>query len=1244
MVSRERVVILHAMGARDTAQLERALLEDPDVAELVVQQLGGDDARATAFAVPSPGADLPTMRRRLSAHGAELGVRVFPVLVSRLARTSSGSVDAASLADLPAVDERMLRRWKDELQLALGTTDVTVQLEPVADGNPRPPGRTSVPSRPSGGNARRTPPAQATGPPLLLPPELPRSLPDALIAAARAHPTHGVIAYDADDAATAVSYPTLLRTSLRVARGLMDAGIARGDVVLVVCPRLCDCFSALWGSLCAGARPMMLAGPPAWDRRSPAFDKLHAVWTACGEPLMATGGDAVNGLRNVGRLYGGRTPRLFDVSADASDRALDAPLEGGDIALLQLSSGTTGRAKPILLTHRGLLASAVDYCAASGLDPDDRTVNWLPLDHSASLLLMHVFAVVAGATNVHVPTLRTLAKPLHWLDLLERHDAQHSWAPNFAYRLVADALDEAPSARWQLDGLKSLVNGGEPCTLPIVERFLRSSAPLGVRPEHVLFAWGMAETTTAITYKRFGPDAVRPSPAGGIPLLSMGPPCAGAELKVVDEDGRLKHEGEAGRLLVRSERNTPGYLVDGAVQPAAGADGWLDTGDLAVLEDGEIAIAGRLKDVIIVNGVNLLAHEVEHAAGDAPGVEAGSVAAVAVPDAASGTEALAVLYVASSGAPQEQTEAEIMQAVSSVTGIVPRIVRQIAVHDLLRTSTGKIQRAALRERLLAGELGADGVPLARPEARPLEQLVVTLPAEAAAMQLPQLLDGYGRPSAAHVVVRTTDGPSQGPAVAVRRAPPSMDVGVDEHRAVSALSGHSARSAAAPATASSTARPARDRGVAIVGMACRLPGASTPNAYWELLRSGRTAVRRIPDEELLAAGVAPEIVSDPDFVPVGGPLEGADCFAPEDFGMTVREAMLTSPQQRLLLEVARELLVVSGHETFESTAGIGVFAGTGMHLSPLNTYLLTQLGGQVDRRDPVGSFQLVIGNEPDFAATRIAYRLGLTGPALTVQTACSTALSAVHVACRALLAGDCDVAIAGAGAIHVPQPNGHMYRKGSIFSPSGVCRPFDARADGTVLGNGVAAILLKPLDDARMDGDSIHAVIRGSGINNDGATKVGYAAPSAAGQTLAIRRALASAGASPESIAYVQAHGTGTIKGDPIEVQALTRAFGGRARRGGGCLLGSVKPVVGHLDTCAGFAGLMAAVLALQHREAPPQVNFEEPNPELRLEEGPFRIAIRPEPLEPAPGEPLRASVTALGIGGTNVHTVLEAVE
>ncbi len=431
----------------------------------------------------------------------------------------------------------------------------------------------------------------------------------------------------------------------------------------------------------------------------------------------------------------------------------------------------------------------------------------------------------------------------------------------------------------------------------------------------------------------------------------------------------------------------------------------------------------------------------------------------------------------------------------------------------------------------------------------------------------------------------------------------------------------------------------DGAVAIVGSALRFPQARSSRDYWALLHEGRVALRRFAPDELVRAGVPEARLADPQFVPVTGALDDVDRFAPEAFGIAPREALLMSPQQRLLLEIVHELLAVCGYEA-SSEVAIGVFAGVGIGLLPYDTYLHNQLLGRVDLDEPLTASAVARGNGADYSATRIAYHLGLTGPAVSVQTACSTSLVAVHLARQALLAGDCELAIAAAGAIHVPQVNGYLHRKGGVMSASGSCRAFDARADGTVVGNGVAAVLLKRLAAARADGDRVQAVIRGSAINNDGASKRGFHAPSANGQSAAIRRALASAGVRADTISYVQAHGTGTFKGDPVEFAGLVDAFRPSCERRGGCLLGSVKSNVGHLNACAGLAGLIAATLALQHREAPPQAAYDAPNPQLGIQDSPFRIAREPEPL--VGPSPLRASVSALGVGGTNAHVVLEA--
>ncbi|MEV6328795.1 beta-ketoacyl synthase N-terminal-like domain-containing protein [Streptomyces sp. NPDC051909] len=424
-----------------------------------------------------------------------------------------------------------------------------------------------------------------------------------------------------------------------------------------------------------------------------------------------------------------------------------------------------------------------------------------------------------------------------------------------------------------------------------------------------------------------------------------------------------------------------------------------------------------------------------------------------------------------------------------------------------------------------------------------------------------------------------------------------------------------------------------RSIAVIGLAGRFPGAAGAAELWDNLVAGRESLTRLTDERLAAAGVPLADRSSPDYVPVRGLLDGVELFDSELFGYSAREAELTDPQQRLLLECAWEALEDAGHGGFDGRGG--VFAGTGV-----NGYLLRHVLSGPRGQDPSELLQVVIGNEKDHAATRIAYKLGLSGPALTVQTACSTSLVAVHLAAQSLLNGECDLALAGGASVQLPQESGYLHTRHGILSPDGHCRPFDRDAHGTVVGSGVGLVVLKRLDEALADGDRVHAVILGSAINNDGARKIGYTAPSTAGQTEVVRAALRTARVDPATIGYVEAHGTGTELGDGIEVAALTEAYRDSTAESGYCALGSVKANVGHLDAAAGVTGLIKAVLAVREGVIPPSINCAQPNPQIDWEDSPFFVntALRPWP---AGSTPRRAGVSAFGVGGTNAHVVLE---
>ena len=423
-------------------------------------------------------------------------------------------------------------------------------------------------------------------------------------------------------------------------------------------------------------------------------------------------------------------------------------------------------------------------------------------------------------------------------------------------------------------------------------------------------------------------------------------------------------------------------------------------------------------------------------------------------------------------------------------------------------------------------------------------------------------------------------------------------------------------------------------IAVVGMSCNFPGASSCEQYWQNLQNGVESTTRFTREELLAAGVPESLVDDPRYVPVNGVIKDVELFDADYFGLTPKEASLTDPQHRIFLECAHQALENAGYDSNRYAGEIAVYAGTGP-----SSYLLQNLFKNPDLKNS-SDFQLFVGNTQDFLSTRVGYKLNLTGPCITVGTACSTSLVAIHMACQALLDFQSDMALVGGVSLQLPQTRGYLYEEGGILSPDGSCRAFDQAAAGTVNGNGAGVVLLKRYEDAIADGDNIRAIVRGSAINNDGAAKVGFTAPSVDGQIKVIAEALQSAGLEADDIDYIETHGTATALGDSIEIKALKSVFETQSSRTNFCALGSVKTNFGHLDAAAGIAGFIKTVLALEHQQIPASLHFDVANPHLKLDQSPFYVnaALRPWESE----EKARfAGISSFGIGGTNAHVILQ---
>ncbi|WP_161974667.1 non-ribosomal peptide synthetase/type I polyketide synthase [Piscinibacter terrae] len=426
-------------------------------------------------------------------------------------------------------------------------------------------------------------------------------------------------------------------------------------------------------------------------------------------------------------------------------------------------------------------------------------------------------------------------------------------------------------------------------------------------------------------------------------------------------------------------------------------------------------------------------------------------------------------------------------------------------------------------------------------------------------------------------------------------------------------------------------------IAVIGMSCRMAGASSVDEFWANLAAGRESIRDLGDAQLREAGISPEAASHERYVRRASSLDGVEMFDARFFDFTPREATITAPSQRMLLMCAHEAFEDAGYDPRNCNPNVGVFAGVNRcddWQKRLYELADTESG------EFAKMLQLYIANDLDYAATRISYKFDLKGPSFNVSTACSTSLVAIHQACRALLSYECDMALAGGASVVLPQDAGYIHEPGGIQSHDGRCRAFDASSDGTIFGNGAGVVLLKRLDEAIADRDNIHAVIRGTAINNDGAAKVGYTAPSVQGQSQVILTALELAGVDPSDVGYVEAHGTGTSLGDPIEIEALTRAYRARTRRKRYCAIGSVKTNIGHLGAAAGVAGFIKTVLALKHRQIPASLHYRTPNPEIDFDSSPFVVNTELKPWAAA-GQPRIAGLSSFGVGGTNAHAILQ---
>ncbi len=1024
--------------------------------------------------------------------------------------------------------------------------------------------------------------------------------------AARA-PQQPAVEYGSDR----LTYSELNSRANQLAHYLTTLGVTSGVRVGLCLDRSVELVVAMLAVLKAGGASVPL------DSEYPK-DRLSLLLSESDAPVVVTQSSLVAHLpRTAARVVCVDTERAAIATSDHTNPDRRSGPE--DAAYVIFTSGSTGRPKGVVMVHRGVIRTMYDPDYLR-LTPADRVGQAAVVSFDAAMF--EIWApLLQGACIVGVS--RKIS--LHAGDLEEFLRSRQLTVLFLTTALFNQVAGDRPDA---FRSLRCVMFGGQAADPAAVRAVMNAD-----HPKEVLHLYGPAEVTTFGTWHR-----VLDVPEGAV-TVPIGKPMSNTTAYLLDGALQLVPIGVPGELFLGGDGLAQGYLN----QPELTAEKFLAnpfgpgrlyrTGDWCRFrDDGALEFLGRRDSQVKLRGFRVELGEIQSVLSGHASVQESVVVAR---DDDQGDKRLVAYVVSSNG--QSTTDDLWRDLRLHLSRQLPDFMVPSAFVRLDRlpmTPNGKTDLRALPPPSGRRQCGGSMV-LPRTF---LEKEIARVWCEVLSLEEVGVGDNFfdlGGHSL--LLVRAQSR------LAARL---KREIGIAElfqFPSVETLAAHleelgdkgTPRPEKQPAARPSRARSSVDDAVAIIGMAGRFPGAVDIEQLWSNLREGVESISFASDQELLEAGVEESLLRDPFYIKARGAIEGPDLFEPAFFGYTPRDAEIMDPQQRLMLECAWEALERGGYDPDRYTGSIGVFAG-----STENSYMPFLLSRK-EIRAAVGGLKVILSNGRDFLPTRISYKLNLRGPSVNVQTACSTSLVAVHLACRALKGHDCDMALAGGVSVTVPLRNGYMYTPEGIGSPDAHCRAFDAKAQGTVGGDGVAVVLLKRLADARRDGDTIHAVIRGSAINNDGSQKAGFTAPSVEGQAQVIAMAHADAGVGPETISYVEAHGTGTHLGDPVEIAALNKAFSNSPGRTAPCALASLKTNVGHLDTAAGVAGLIKAALSLERKELVPSLHFEQINPKIDLSAGLFYVNDRLKPWDAPDGAPRRAGVSSFGIGGTNAHVVLE---
>lgn len=1023
-------------------------------------------------------------------------------------------------------------------------------------------------------------------------------------------PDHTAVYFHNDS----LTYSQLNDKANAVAGHLISKGVKPGSLVGLCIERSCDLIIGVLGILKAGAGYVPL------DPEYPQ-ERLQYMMETAQMPLLLTNNILFE------KLPSGKTEKLLIENIPQKNSSPSINHSSDDIAYVLFTSGSTGLPKGVAMPHKPLVNLITWQLKNTTVLEGGKTLQFAPISFDVSF--QEIFSTLScGGTLVMIEDdLRLNAVNL--LNFVSKEKINRLFLPFIALQHLCEVAENFTG---DLSSLKEVITAGEQLqSTAFIKNFFRKNKQCrlwnhyGPTEGHVVTAYQLPANTDEWAA-----------------LPSIGKPIDNAEIYILDENGNALDAESEGELYIGGISVAKGYLNRDDLtserflpNPFKDSQGkyFYKTGDLAKYQrDGNIEYLGRIDGQVKIRGYRIELGEIELTLDKHDTVKQ---AVVVAREDEPGDKRLVAYCLAEEG--KNISTGELRKFLSDKLPEYMMPSAFVQVENFPRTPSGKIDRRNLPAP--SGKRPDLGNVFVAPESD-LQKMFATKWEQLLKLEGVGIHDNFFELGGNSLLALKF--------IAELRQEHQLDLPVvkmyqhpDIFSLTKFLGNDSSSKSFYQSAQERYATGVKGRienvedGIAVIGMSGRFPGAKNVNELWKNLLDGKETVSFFRKEEL-DAGISAEDKNDASYVAVRGVIEDADKFDAPFFNVNPRLAEVTDPQQRIFLEIAWEAFEHAGYVPGNYDGLIGIFAGMGN-----NTYFPNNVFHNKEAINRVGTFQTMTANEKDYIATRVAYEFNTKGPGLSIHTACSTSLTAVAIAYESLLNKECDMALAGGIAITVPVNSGHIYNEGGMFSKDGHTRAFDADATGTVFSDGAGAVILKRYKDALRDGDEIYAVIRGAALNNDGSDKASFTAPSVEGQAQVVAMAQAKAGVEPDTISYIETHGTATPLGDPIEIEALTQAFRSKTDKKQFCAVGSIKTNIGHLTPAAGVTGLIKTCLALKHKILPASLNYRKANPAIDFENSPFYVNAVKQEWKSADGKPLRAGVSSFGVGGTNAHVVLE---